>query len=155
MTGFYISRQHGKKIKILKALEDFFYGFSQFMPPTEDGIAGCIKRLSIAESLKELSFPKIFSENFYFGCDVRKLWRESISDDIAVNYIGEQLKSVIVSFSDYFGNIPMDVFCSKCETFGGMFSEILQKENEKWEKNRSLFVSSGVLGAAAVFFILI
>lgn len=155
MTGFYISRQHGKKIKMLKALESFFFAFSQFMPLTEEGIAGCIKRLSRYEPLRELAFLKLFCEKFYFGCDVRGVWNESISEDTAMNYIGEQLRSAVVSFSDYFGNIPMDVFCRKCEAFGEMLSESLRKENEKWERSRTLILSSGVFGAAAVFLILI
>lgn len=155
MTGFYISRQHGKKIKVLKALSDLFFGFSQFMPLTEEGIAGCIKRLSRTEELRELAFLKLFCEKFFFGCDARKVWSESISEDAEMNYIGEQLKSAVLSFSDYFGNIPMDVFCSKCEAFGEMLSENLRKENEKWEKSRTLILSSGVFGAAAVFLILI
>ncbi len=64
-------------------------------------------------------------------------------------------RELLLSFQECFGKIPLDVFSEKCEGYGKRFFALYEKEEALWEKNKTLFLSSGVLAAAAVFLILI
>ncbi len=96
-----------------------------------------------------------FDEKFCFGCDVKEIWAECINSDKKILCLDAASKELLLSFRDCFGNIPLNIFCDKCIRFGERFALLSQKEEAAWEKNRSLVLSSGVLAAAAVFFILV
>lgn len=155
MTGLYFSRLHNKKMRLMKTLADFFFSFSQAAVMLETDISECIKRLGNLPKFAGLEFPSFFDERFVFGCDVKEIWNESVNEDKSLIYLDSSAKALLLSFCECFGKYPLNVFSDKCIFYGEQFTGLYQKEEARWEKNRSLVLSSGVLAAAAVFFVLI
>lgn len=102
-----------------------------------------------------MHFPFYFSGNFCFGCNIRDLWRDSLNSDKELYVLDKASKELLLSFQECFGKNPLCVFSEKCKSYGSRFLSLFEEEQAMWEKNRTLFLSSGILAAAAVFFIMV
>lgn len=136
-------------------LSEFFYLFSEYILLSESDVSDCINRLMSHGEFSFLQFPVLFGENFSFGCDVRKLWEDSVNSDKELSSLGQSSKELLLSFQECFGKIPLGVFSAKCKGYGRKFFSLYEKEEALHEKNSTLFLSSGVFAAAAVFLIFV
>ncbi|MBR3767480.1 MAG: hypothetical protein IKL10_04475 [Clostridia bacterium] len=155
LTGAYFSYAHKRKLGILRALSDFFNEFSSVSSLLSLDIAGAIERMNSGGKFSSLSFLPLISENFSYGCNIKDLWINSVSNSREINFLDVPSKDLLLSFSEAFGKHSKEDFFSKCSEYSSYFKKYALKEEEKWDKNRTLISMSGVLAAAMVFLILI
>ncbi len=155
LSGIYISFIRKRRLKILFDTADFFFELSDAVRLRRGDIINCIDSLCRREGFGNLDFINEIKEKCTEGCNIKKVWTDCIKKSSSLKSIPISAREMLCSFSDNFGKLPPDSFCEKCRIYSEIFRKIAISENEKWEKNRTLIMSSGVLCAAAVFFILV
>ena len=109
-------------------------------------------RLSADESLSALPFIREIFHGFSSGADMKKQW-ECCVEAFCVSYADKKTGNQLISFSAAFGKLSYEEFGLLCEKYYSDFALMAEREQKNWEKNREITVYSGVLVAAAVFFI--
>ena len=155
LSGIYAAFVRRKRLQLLFDIADFFLELSGSVRLCCCDIIGIIDRISRRDVFRNLDFLSELLDENADGCNLKQLWRSCISRSASLRFIPTSAKNLLYSFCDYFGKLPPESFCEKCLLYSESFRKLAISENEKWEKNRSLIVSSGILCAAAVFFILI
>ncbi len=155
LSGIYASFVRRKRLRLLFDISDFFLELSCNVKLRCCDIIGSINRISRLENFRNLDFLAELLEGSRDGCNLKQLWCSCINGSVSLRAVPSAARSLLCSFSDYFGKLPPDSFSEKCILYSESFRKLAVSENEKWEKNRTLVVSSGILCAAAVFFVLI
>ncbi len=153
--GFYISVIYKKRIKILKDLSEFFKEFSYMLILTSSDAAEIIEKLAFRSQFCRLGFLKTIASQYTYGCNMKTLWTDAVMNIREIHFPYGSANELLLSFSEIFGKLPREEFMEKCNNYSEEFMKLSEKENEKWEKNRSLVSLSGVITAAFVFLILI
>ncbi len=154
MSGIYLSFLHKKKLSILKRLCDFFYEFGQLCSIGTYDIPDCFEKLSSAGAFSELTFINDILSLYSSGENLKEIWYRS-ADGFCPFYLEQNAKQQLHSFGDVLGKVSKESFLERCEAFSSAFKKMAEKEELRWEKNRDITVYSGLLVAAAVFFIFI
>lgn len=154
LTGFYLAFLQNKRLQLLKELCAFFSdmgekggtGFSDFRE-----IFTC---LSKKRKYRRLTFIDAVLSRYDSGENLKEIWDCEVQA-FCPFYINSDMQSLLLSFSDVFGRCTKESFIKRCEDFSSLARKLLSEEEKRYEKNRSITVYSGVLAAAAIFFILI
>lgn len=155
LSGIYVSFIKKKRIKVLFDTADFFSGLSDEVKLRRGDVLCCIENICARDGGRTPEFINEIKEKCCSGCNVKEVWNDCISRSSLLKFFPSVARDRLFSFSDNLGKLPPDVFCEKCRIYADAFRKIATGENEKWEKSRTLITSSGVLCAAAVFFILL
>lgn len=153
--GFYMSVLHRKRIKILKLLSEFFSEFSYLLNLSSPDTADIIEKLALRQQFSQLKFLRSITAGFTYGCNIKELWIESVMNIREFYFPYGRANELLLSFSEMFGKFTREEFVEKCKNYSDEFLKLSEKEEEKWEKNRSLVSVSGLIAAAFVFLILI
>lgn len=154
VSGIYISRMYGNKIKLMRTLADFFYNLAEYSSLFTLDFCRLIDKLASDERFSHLSFIDEINGSCFFGCNVRESWDKQIRASREYIVLGRSSGELLCSFSNTFGKCSCEEFMKKCRDFSRVFAEKAEAEEKKWEKNKSLISLSGVLFASVVFLIL-
>ena len=152
LTGFYLAFLLNKKIRLLNALCNFFSDMGEMGKTGLWDIAEILARLS--GKYKELSFIEDVLSLYEGGENLREIWEREI-ESFCPFYISSEIKGLLSSFSEVMGRSTREGFIKRCEDFSSSAQRLLIAEEKHYEKNRTVTMYSGVLAAAAIFFILI
>ncbi len=155
LSGIYVSLIKKRRIGLLFEIAEFFGELSDSVMLRRGDILCCIKLMSSRDGFPCSDFANEISVKCTPGCNMKDVWVDCIKGSPYLKGLSADASERLCGFSDNFGKLPPDVFCEKCRIYSEAFRKIATGENEKWEKNRTLIMSSGVLCAAAVFFILL
>lgn len=112
----------------------------------------------ILEKLSPKYKSLTFTENvlFYYesGENLREIWEREI-EKFCPFYVRTEIKKLLSSFSEVFGRCTKESFVKRCGDFLCFAEKLLLSEEKRYEKNCTVTVYSGVLAAAAIFFIFI
>lgn len=146
---------HKRNLEYIKKLSDFFREFSALTSLYELDAVSCIERISLMPGFSALKLLSHIKEAHYPGCNLRELWKDSVYNFSGLPFYMNEVKELLMSFSDALGKYSREDFSSKCLAFADKIQEIYEREKSKWEKNRSLHLGAGLFTAAAVFIIFI
>lgn len=110
---------------------------------------GKMKRFSIMSfpfELKKLSSP---------GCNVREIWCRAFLLSREYSVLGSECRDLMLSFSDNLGKLSAEEFSLKCKEYSMLFERHYIEAKKDAQNKHSLMAGAGILGAAAVFIILI
>lgn len=155
LTGFYFSYIHTKKMKILSLLSHFFSDFSAFIKMYSLDTAGSIARMRESGRFSSLGFLSEIADNFTYGCNMKRLWENAVRSSGVLFYLDKNTSGYILNFSDVFSKNSRDELFLKCEEYAEVFRIHTEREEKKWEKNRSFVPVSGVIAAALILLIFI
>lgn len=154
-SGVYISVIYRKRIKILKDLSEFFSEFSYMLNLTSSDTAEIIEKLTGRLQFSRLKFLKNMVSDFSYGCNVKDIWCEAVMNIREICFPYGRANELLLSFAEILGKFSREEFVEKCKNYSVEFLKLSEKEEEKWEKNRTLVPLSGVIAAAFVFLTLI
>lgn len=146
---------HRKNLEFIKKLSELFSEFSSLTSLYELDAINCIEKLSLMPVFSSLRFLFVILKDYYIGCNMRELWINSVNNFCPLPFYMREIKELLISFSDTLGKYSREEFSAKCILFSEKIRKIYEAEAEKWEKNRSLHLGTGVFTAAAVFIIFI
>lgn len=152
LTGFYLAFLQNRKIRLLKELSAFFSDMGEM------GKTGLWDFREILERLypkyKGLTFVGSVIANYDCGENLKEIWEQETGNFCPL-YISAEMKKLLSSFADVFGRCSREGFVKRCRDFSDIAEGLLASEEKRYEKNRTVTVYSGVLAAAAIFFIFI
>ena len=151
LTGIYISAAERKKAEILQKISLFFYEMRRLCQKGSYTIEEVFRKTACMNELQGLDFPVFLNENFSSGENLKSLWLQAVSYEN--KSLSRKARDSLSAFSEEFGKESREGFCSRCLYYGELFEDEARKEKAKWEKNREITVYTGILAAAAVFFI--
>ncbi len=155
LSGIYVSLLRKKKLKVLSVAADFFFELAESVRLRYGDIISCIDIICSREGSESLDFIFEIKRKYTDGCNIKKVWSDCVRESSSVRGLPVAARELLLAFGDNLGKLPSDGFCEKCRMYSDALRKLAITENDKWEKNRTLIMSSGVLCAAAVFFILI
>jgi len=147
--------RNNTKLAVLRAFSAFFRELSFSSSLTFADAFECVCGFCEKSSFGMLTFINELSVNYEYGCDFRKLWRDSLENSSELRYLEKTQRSVLLSFADVFGKSSKDEFSKKCMQYSVLFREYYDEEKKKSEKNKALAAASGLLTGAAVFIIFV
>ena len=154
LTGLYLSYLHGKRLKFLKELASFFEELGQLCFSGTGDICLCLERLYKKQKHNELTFLGEILCEYKNGDNFKEVWKRSVKNNSS--YLADsEVNLLLEAFSEAFGKGTREDFCKSCSDYSVVFRQLFEREEKKREKSRELTVYSGVLAAAAVFFIFI
>ncbi len=110
---------------------------------------GKMKRFSV------LSFPSELQKQSYPGCNVREIWCRAFLLSREYSVLGNECRELMLSFSDNLGKLSAEEFSLKCREYSLMFERHYNEAKKDAQNKHSLMAGAGILGAAAVFIILV
>ena len=152
LTGFYLAFLQNKKIRLLRELSAFFSDMGEMGKTGLWDIREILEKLSL--KYKGLSFTGNVLSFYESGENLREIWEREIGN-FCPFYINAEIKNLLTSFSEVLGRCTREGFVKRCEDFSSFAEKLLIAEEKRYEKNRTVTMYSGVLAAAAIFFILI
>ncbi len=154
LTGFYLSYLQNKRLKVLRELCAFFSETGELGGTGFSDFTGIFKSLAENRKYTRLTFIERVISRYDSGENLKEIWEDEVQT-FCPFYINSAVKPLLLSFSEVFGRCTRDSFIKRCEEYSFLAGKILSEEEKRYEKNRSITVYSGVLTAAAIFFILI
>ena len=154
LTGLYLSRLQGKKLKFIKELNSFFCEIGEMGDAGLSDFRGMLHRLRGTGKYKELKGIIDAVSGYESGENLKALWDSAVGT-FCPFYVNSEIRSLLLSFSEIFGRGTRDSFVRRCKDLSFAAGSISEAEEKKYEKNRGITVYSAVLTAAAIFFILI
>ncbi len=154
LTGFYLSYLQNKRLKVLRELCAFFSETGELGGTGFSDFTGIFKSLAENRKYTRLTFIERVISRYDSGENLKEIWEDEVQT-FCPFYINSGIKPLLLSFSEVFGRCTRDSFIKRCEEYSFLAGKILSEEEKRYEKNRSITVYSGVLTAAAIFFILI
>lgn len=151
LSGFYVSFLCRKRIAMLKLLSELFSELSSLIELTSVDITEIIGMLAEREQFFQLKFLKNMVSHFFAGCNIREIWCDSVMNIREIYFPYGRGTELLLSFSECLGKYSKKEFNEKCKGYSSEFLRLWEKEEEKWEKNRTLVSISGTLAAAFVF----
>ncbi len=154
MTGFYLSFLQNKRLQLLKDLCAFFSDMGDLGGTGFSDFSEIFTLLAKKRKYRRLTFIDAVLSRYDSGENLKEIWDCQVRD-FCPFYINSDIQSLLLSFSDVFGRCSKESFIKRCGDFSSLARKLLSEEEKRYEKNRSMTVFSGVLAAAAIFFILI
>lgn len=152
LSGLYLSFLQNKRLRLLRDISGFFTEMGEMGGTGISDFREIFTYLSEKEKYRRLTFIKTVLSRYDSGENLKEIWECEVQA-FCPFYIKPDLRSLLLSFSDVFGRCPRESFIKKCEAFSSLARKLLSEEEKRYDKNRSMTVYSGVLAAAAVFFI--
>lgn len=155
MSGISVTAERRRRIKLLGMLSEFFFTLGQSIKnggkSFPDSLAEAKERVCAAA----FSFPGETLKKCASGAELAETWRSAVLHDAAVGRTGAENAAAICSLADFFADISPSSVASACEKLGARFGKEKMKSASEFEKNERLYLTGSLLGAAAVFIIMI
>lgn len=153
--GFYFSFLFRKRISTLRLLSEFFSGFDEIASSGAKNTAEALLILISRPQFSRLDFLHCLSDSLSDGCNIKELWLQAVSNAEELRFLHNTSEELLFSFADVLGKGTLREFSEKCRYYSDRFYRLCEREEEKWQKNRSLMPLSGIIAAAFVFLVLI
>lgn len=140
---------------ILKTAASFFDDAAGFAVDTGTDLCGILDFLCVKRKYRTLSFPSAVLQGLIRGEELREAWRNAIDADSAINVLTEEEKETVLSVYECFDAPTKDELYLRLTSFSDIMESFAAEENERFKKNGSVWVGLSLLGAAALFIILV
>lgn len=154
LSGLYLSFLQNKRLKLLREICDFFAETGELGRTAFSDFTGIFESLVSRRKYKRLTFIEKVLSRYDCGENLKEIWYAE-AEAFCPFYINAEAKRLLLSFSEVFGRGTRESFINRCGDYSLLARKILSEEERRYEKNRGITVYSGVLAAAAVFFIFI
>ena len=152
LSGIYIADSRRRRAEKLRLISFFLSECIRLCKTDRYSVCELLTELSSDIRLCSLEFLKNAAAKMKEGENLRRIWNEAVNASEEFLPDRESL-TLLLQLSSAFGRPTRDEFLGLCSRLQNAFSEKAQAERLKWEKSREAMVCSGVLAAAAIFFI--
>ncbi len=153
--GFYASFLFRKRISTLRLLSEFFSEFDEIASSGAKNTAEALVILMGRPQFSRLGFLYRLSDSLSDGCNIKELWIQAVGNADELLFLHHTSEELLFSFAEVLGKSTLREFSEKCRYYSDRFFRLCEREEEKWQKNRSLMPLSGIIAAAFVFLVLI
>ena len=154
LSGLYLSLLQNKRLRLLRELCAFFGDIGELAGSGRSDFTEIFSRLSEARKYRYLTFIDTVASRYESGQNLKEVWKCAVQSFCPL-YMNSAIKDLLLSFSDVFGRCTREDFIKRCGELSVLAEGLLSASEKRYEKNRSMTVYSGVLAAAAIFFIFI
>ncbi len=154
LSGLYLSLLQNKRLRLLRELCAFFGDIGELAGSGRSDFTEIFSSLSEARKYRYLTFIDTVASRYESGQNLKEVWKSAVQS-FCPFFINSEIKTLLFSFSDVFGRCTREGFLKRCGEISSLAGRLLSEEEKRYEKNRSMTVYSGVLAAAAIFFIFI
>lgn len=144
-----------RRIEAIKCISDFFRELSVMSSLASCNVIGITEKIGNMKRFSVLSFPSELQKYSYPGCNVREIWCSAFLCSRECPIIGDECRELMLSFSDNLGNLSAKEFSLKCREYSLLFEGHYNDAKKDAHNKNSLMAGAGILGAAAVFIILV
>lgn len=155
LIGIYFLNTNRRRLEIIKCISDFFRELSVMSSLVSFNVIGVTQRIGKMKRFSILSFPAELQKLSYPGCNVREIWCKAFLCSCEYSVLGNECRELMLSFSDSLGNLSAEEFSLKCKEYSLLFEKQYDDAKKDALNKHSLMAGVGILGAAAVFIILI
>ncbi len=152
LSGIYIADRARKRAEKLRLISLFFSECIRLCRTDRYSALELLRELSSDRRLACLEFLEPAVAEMDEGENLKMLWCRGVSACAEALPDRESL-SLLLQFSSALGRPSREEFLECCDSLHTAFNEKAHMERQKWEKSREAVVCSGVLAAAAIFFI--
>lgn len=154
LSGLYLSLLQNKRLQLLRDICAFFREMRELGGTGFSSFPEIFERLSGERKYRRLTFIDTVASRYESGQNLREIWDCTVQSFCPL-YMNSAIKGLLLSFSDVFGRCTREDFIKRCGELSVLAEGLLSASEKRYEKNRSMTVYSGVLAAAAIFFIFI
>lgn len=154
LTGFNAAAESRRKIKLLGQLAEFFGELGRNI---KSGAGSFLYSLAAVKERTGavFSFPSETLQNYAPGCELAGIWRAAVENDECVGKTGRESAAAICTLSDFFADTSPLALADACAFLSTRFAEERARRAAEYAKNERLILTGSLLGAAAVFIIMI
>lgn len=154
-TGCNAAVERRRAAHLLNSLSELFSELEQSVEKSGKSFLGSLAAVRGRPCAAAFSFLRGTLERFTDGADLTEIWRACVSEDRALIKTGAKNVDAVCSLADFFETTsPCSLACA-CGELSERFAEESARRREEIEKNERLILTGSVLGAAALFIIMI